>query len=105
MTFRHLPHLSLPIRLLVTGFGPFPGVEHNASASLADAVGDAAPLPGIKVFAKVIPAIWTAALGSVGEAIGAHEPDAILHFGVAKRARGFEIERRASNLCGAKPDF
>ena len=93
-----------PIRVLATGFGPFPGVERNASASVVRALALSGALPGVELFAEVIPVEWTQAQAAVRRAIERARPHAILHFGVAKRATGFEIETRAVNMSGPKPD-
>ncbi len=92
------------VRVLVTGFGPFPGVERNASASVVHALTLSAVPPGIELFARVIPVEWTQARAVAREAIAWARPDAILHFGVTKRAAGFEIETRAINMSGPKQD-
>jgi pyroglutamyl-peptidase len=89
----------------VTGFGPFPEVDHNASASLVkDALANAA-FPGAVVRAAVLPVLWSDALEEAASLSGEFQPHAIIHFGVAKRCAGFEIERRAVNLCGPKADL
>jgi pyroglutamyl-peptidase len=31
-------HKTLPLKILVTGFGPFPGARHNPTAVLVDAL-------------------------------------------------------------------
>jgi pyroglutamyl-peptidase len=92
------------VRVLVTGFGPFPGVPYNASAALVTALALSPPAPGIELFAEIIPVIWADARQAAREAIARARPDAVLHFGVSKRARGFEIETRAFNLSGPKKD-
>lgn len=93
-----------PVRVLVTGFGPFPGVFNNASAALVLALAQSPPAPGIELFAEIIPVIWADARQAAREAIARAKPDAILHFGVSTRARGFEIETRAVNVSGPKLD-
>jgi pyroglutamyl-peptidase len=92
------------LRILVTGFGPFPGVEQNASASVVRALTLSTPLPGIELFAEVIPVDWTRARTVARDAIARVKPHAVLHFGVSKRVTGFEIETRAVNMSGPKPD-
>jgi pyroglutamyl-peptidase len=100
MTFPASPS----VRVLVTGFGPFPGVRLNASASVVQALTLSATLPGIELFAEVVPVEWARARAVAREAIAWARPDAILHFGVATRPAGFEIETRAVNIGGAKQD-
>ena len=92
------------LRVLATGFGPFPGVTQNASASVVRALAGSGALPGIELFAEVIPVEWARARDAAREAIARTKPHAVLHFGVTKRAAGFEIETRACNMCGPKPD-
>lgn len=92
------------VRVLVTGFGPFPGAPHNASASLVTALAQSAQIHGIELFAEVIPVMWADAGKAAREAIARVEPHAVLHFGVSKRATGFEIETRAFNASGPKQD-
>ena len=93
-----------PVRVLATGFGPFPGVERNASASVVRALALSGAAAGIELFAEVIPVEWTEAQAAARRAIAAARPHAILHFGVTKRATGFEIETRAVNMSGPKQD-
>ncbi len=92
------------VRVLVTGFGPFPGVPCNASASMVRALVQSARMPGIELFAEIIPVTWSDARTAVREAIARVNPHAVLHFGVSKRATGFEIETRAFNRSGPKAD-
>jgi pyroglutamyl-peptidase len=93
-----------PVRVLVTGFGPFPGIPYNASASLVRGLADAAPAPGLEIATVIIPVVWASAREAAREAAAQFAPHAILHFGVAKRAAGFEVEARAFNRSGLKED-
>lgn len=96
--------MSSPIRVLVTGFGPFPGVPDNASASVVNALAGTAVTPGIELFAEVVPVDWADARTAAACATARANPHAILHFGVSKRVTGFEIETRAINMSGPKQD-
>ena len=89
------------VRVLVTGFGPFPGVGCNASAEVARAL---ASSPGIELFTAIIPVEWDRARAVAREAIARTKPHAVLHLGVSKRATGFEIETRALNAARPKLD-
>ncbi len=99
-----IPEASLPVRVLVTGFGPFPGVPDNASASMVEALAQSAAAPGIELFTVVVPAVWADARRVARTAAAGIKPHAILHFGVSKRLAGFEIETRAVNISGPKED-
>ena len=86
-------------RLLVTGFGPFPGIARNPSAEIARRVA-ASPRwrrLGIEAQALILPTTY-AALSEVLEPVLAGDaPDAVLMIGVAGRSRQVRIERRALN--------
>ena len=93
-----------PVRILVTGFGPFPGVPNNASAPVVAELARSAAKPGIELMTEIIPVMWDYARGVARAAVARAKPHAILHFGVSKRLTGFEIETRAFNLSGPKED-
>ena len=85
-------------RLLVTGFGPFPGMSRNPSAEIARRVA-AAPRwrrLGVAAEALILPTTY-AALADVLEPALAAAPDAVLMIGVAGRSRAVRIERQARN--------
>jgi pyroglutamyl-peptidase len=92
------------VRVLVTGFGPFPGISNNASAAVALAIEKSPAALGLEVATAIIPVVWAGARAAAREAAARFKPHAILHFGVSKRASGFEIETRAFNLSGPKED-
>lgn len=85
-------------RLLVTGFGPFPGMAHNPSEAIARRVA-ASPrwrLLDAEVGALVLPTTYAAIEGALKPAL--RQPvAAILLIGVAGRARAVRIEARALN--------
>jgi pyroglutamyl-peptidase len=94
------------IRILVTGFGPFPGVPFNASATLVEelAEGPIRSVPQAMIYPAVLPTDWRVAAEQARELIQALKPDAILHFGVSRKCTGFEIETRARNMAGSYLD-
>ncbi len=92
------------VRVLVTGFGPFPGVSHNASASVALRLASSAAEPGLEIATGIIPVVWANARAAARDAAARFKPHAILHFGVSKQAAGFEVEARAFNISGSKED-
>ncbi len=95
---------SDPVRVLVTGFGPFPGVPHNASSSLALALQESPVAANVKVATAIIPVVWATAKLTVRKTTARFQPHAILHFGVSKRSAAFEIETRAYNMSGRRED-
>lgn len=89
-------------RLLVTGFGPFPGVERNPSREIAQAL-TRGLLPDIVVSAAELPVAFQAVAAAIDAALGAlpEAPDVILGLGVWGRGDGFRLERRARGVFDA----
>lgn len=92
---KHRPHI------LLTGFGPFPGVAINASARLAALLAKRARRrwPHAHVAGATLPTEWTRGPERLAALWRRHEPDVALHFGVTARAQGLEIERTGRNQC------
>ena len=92
--------------VLITGFGPFPGVPVNATMRLLPELALAAPrlFPDVRFAVEVLPTEWAAGPRRLGQVLAEVAPDLAVHFGVSSRARGFEIEQRARNACAAAPD-
>lgn len=93
-------------RLLITGFGPFPGVADNRATHLVEAIqAGAVRVPiGTEVLAAVLPTDWSGVTEGVPQLLSRARADGALHFGVADSARGFRIERVARNRTHQKPD-
>jgi pyroglutamyl-peptidase len=98
--------VSARTAVLVTGFGPFPGVPVNATMRLLPELTFAAErcFPDVRLTARILPTEWAAAPQLLQQVLAQVEPDLAVHFGVSSRARGFEIERRAQNVCATQPD-
>jgi pyroglutamyl-peptidase len=92
--------------VLVTGFGPFPGVPVNATMLLLPELSRPATklFPDVHFVFEVLPTEWSAGPRRLERLLAEVEPDLALHFGVSSRARGFEIEQRARNACATTPD-
>jgi pyroglutamyl-peptidase len=92
--------------VLITGFGPFPGVPVNATMRLVPELAERAArmFAGVRIATAILATEWAAAPRHLDHLLGEVEPDLAIHFGVSSRARGFEIETRASNQCLASPD-
>jgi pyroglutamyl-peptidase len=90
-------------RVLVTGFGPFPGAPENPSASLAEALGDPQS-PGFELHVHVLPTEWEAVAGLAPLLYARLQPDVMIHFGLCQRAVGFRIERSAYNRAAPRVD-
>lgn len=92
--------------VLLTGFGPFPGVPVNATMHLVPMLADVAPraFPGVQFSTLVLATEWETAPARMRTVLSDLAPDLVLHFGVSGRARGFEIETRARNACQFSAD-
>lgn len=88
--------------VLLTGFGPFPGVPHNISAHLAEQIGAdiRKRFPSSTVITEALPTEWDVAPERASDLICDLRPNLALHFGVSDQARGFVIETIARNQTG-----
>lgn len=106
MKYSHKPRPPHAARILATGFGPFPGVPFNASATLVEhmaAHSDVLP-PGVTLHIASLPTEWRRAAAIVRQLAAELHPHIILHFGVSGRARGFVLETRAVNITDGSED-
>jgi pyroglutamyl-peptidase len=92
--------------ILLTGFGPFPGVPENSSALFASKLAHLAArwFPGHRVVGRVLPTEWEAAPVHLMRLYTREQPKVALHFGVSERATGFVIETLARNVRGLAAD-
>ena len=86
------------MRVLITGFGPFPGAPFNPSARLVKALlrRRRPALDGIEICAHVFATSYAAVDRDLPNLL-AQQPDVVLLFGVAGRRRQLCIETRAQN--------
>jgi pyroglutamyl-peptidase len=97
---------SVPLRVLITGFGPFPGVCENASASFARLLTQQTKqsLPEVRAITAVLPTEWETAPGLLSDLVAETQPAVCLHFGVSCHVRGVTLETCARNAAGRKLD-
>lgn len=90
----------MTIRVLATGFSIFPGAPYNPSETLVRLLEERRPQFGPDVVLET--ALFETSYKTVSERlaeIGLRcPPDIALHFGLARTARGFRLERSARNL-------
>lgn len=93
-------------RVLLTGFGLFPGVRENISHGFALDVARQLTTTHTNLTCKVaeLETVWTAGRAAIAELIRAFRPDVVIMFGVSHTATGLVIERQAVNACGPNPD-
>lgn len=96
--------------LLITGFGPFPGVADNPSGRFAAGI-DGHLIEGVRVAGRVIPVHWRDAWPHIEAHIEALRPDALLMLGVASERTRVEVEligrnhtRPSLDAAGELPD-
>ncbi|MGI9407831.1 MAG: hypothetical protein ACR2O4_15760 [Hyphomicrobiaceae bacterium] len=93
------------MKILVTGFGPFPGVPHNISGEVAEACAEAwSGRPGVTAEFLLLDTDWQTAPSLVRQKLKQTEPDIIIHLGVADDATGLTLESHAYNACCGSPD-
>lgn len=87
--------------VLVSGFGPFPGVPRNPSASLTQMLARTEQPP---VGAVVLPVSWRQAWETLEPLLESTQPAHVILFGVASGAGGFRLERCAYNARAVQRD-
>ncbi|HKA99788.1 MAG TPA: pyroglutamyl-peptidase I [Methyloceanibacter sp.] len=90
-------------RVLITGFGPFPGVAENPSFWLAETLARQERPPGISLDARILPTMWED-VALIPRLYRSLQPHAMIHFGVSERAKAFHIEASAHNRVTRRAD-
>ncbi|WP_425107077.1 peptidase C15 [Ancylobacter sp.] len=90
-------------RLLITGFGHFPGMPANPSAQLARHLARSRPAGGARTERRLLATRWDEAAGFPA-LLAQTRPDILLMLGVAARRRLVSIEIVGRNATGAFPD-
>jgi pyroglutamyl-peptidase len=91
--------MTYPLRILITGFGPFPGAPFNPTQPLVarllrlrrPALGD------VELSGHIFPVTYNAVDRQLPELLAKHRPQALLMFGLATRTPFVRIETRARN--------
>ena len=94
----------MPKCILLTGFGPFAGMETNPTQLLMEALASTS-FPGAETRTAVLDVDYQRAGEQFRALVEEHRPDAVVSFGVALRRPEICIERVAVNLdCSSLPD-
>ena len=91
-------------RILLTGFGPYPGVPENPSGWLAETLAARAPSHDYDLQARVLPTEWEAVAALTPRLHQTLQPHVMIHFGVSPRAKTLRIERSAHNRAASRTD-
>jgi pyroglutamyl-peptidase len=92
-------------RILVTGFGRFPGAPFNPTQPLVARLARAGRRRGLDCVAHVFATRYATVDRELPALIATHRPDVVLMFGLAGRRRHVSIETRARNRMSVRfPD-
>jgi pyroglutamyl-peptidase len=91
--------MSDRLRVLITGFGPFPGAPYNPAQPLvARLLRLRRPAFGeVELSGHIFPVTYKAVDRQLPELLAKHQPQALLMFGLADRTPHVRIETRARN--------
>jgi pyroglutamyl-peptidase len=92
--------------ILLTGFGPFPGVPENASQKFVPKLAHLAArrFSAHRVVARILPTEWEKAPARLKALYERERPKLVLHFGVSARATCYIIETVSRNACRIAED-
>jgi pyroglutamyl-peptidase len=96
----------MPLTILITGFGPFPGAPFNPTGALVELLARRSPvLAGTRRVAHVFRTSYDTVDRELPALIARERPAALVMFGLAKRSRHVRIETLARNtLSRVHPD-
>ncbi len=96
----------MPVRVLLTGFGPFPGAPSNPTGALVRRLARLRrpALHDTKITAHVFETSYAAVDRELPRLLRHNRPDVLLMFGLATRSRTIRIETRARNSLAAYRD-
>jgi pyroglutamyl-peptidase len=91
--------MSDKLRVLLTGFGPFPGAPHNPTQPLVARLAwlRRPSLDDVELVSHIFPVTYAAVDRQLPEVLARVKPDALLMFGLAARTSYLRIETRARN--------
>lgn len=92
-----------PLRILITGFGPFPGAPDNPTGPLVRALARR-PFPGAIIKAHVFATRYRTVDRALPRLLKSFKPDALIMFGLATRSRAIRVETLARNRIAPYPD-
>jgi pyroglutamyl-peptidase len=98
-----MPSARKRLRILVIGFGPFPGAPENPTGPLVRALARKR-WPGATLKAHVFPTRYKAVDRALPRLLKDFKPDALIMFGLANRSRAIRVETLARNRISAHPD-
>jgi pyroglutamyl-peptidase len=96
----------MAVKILVTGFGPFPGAPFNPTGPLVKRLARLRrpALANVRIVPHVFSTSYAGVDRDLPKLIARHKPDALLMFGLATRTPHLRIELRARNALALLPD-
>jgi pyroglutamyl-peptidase len=93
------PAMTEKLRILVTGFGPFPGAPYNPTQPLVARLLQLRrpAFADVELSGHIFPVTYAAVDRELPQLLAKHRPHALLMFGLASRTRHLRIETRARN--------
>jgi pyroglutamyl-peptidase len=87
------------LRILVTGFGPFPGAPYNPTMPLVNRLLRLRrpAFSNVELSGHIFPVTYDAVDRELPQLLAKHRPHVLLMFGLASRTRHVRIETRARN--------
>jgi pyroglutamyl-peptidase len=87
------------LRILITGFGPFPGAPYNPTIPLVSRLTRLRrpAFSEVELMGHIFPVTYKAVDRELPQLLAKHRPHALLMFGLATRTRHVRIESRARN--------
>ena len=87
------------LRILITGFGPFPGAPFNPTQPLVSRLLRLRrpAFDDIEFSSHIFPVTYKAVDRELPQLLATHRPQALLMFGLAARTQFMRIETRARN--------
>ena len=91
--------MSDKLRILLTGFGAFPGAPYNPTQPLVARLRQLRrpALDDVELSSHIFPVTYAAVDRQLPEVLAAQKPDALLMFGLAARTSYLRVETRARN--------
>jgi pyroglutamyl-peptidase len=91
--------MNQKLRVLITGFGPFPGAPYNPTMPLVKRLTQLRrpALADVELIGHIFHVTYSTVDRELPELIARHHPQAVLSFGLANRTAHLRIETRARN--------
>ncbi len=91
--------IAIPMRVLITGFPPFPGRPINPTQQLVDAINHGVlSMEAVELFAELVPVEYRTVEKDFDQLIAELAPNLVLSFGVGRHQNSLRLETLGVNL-------